>query len=72
MANRLRLVTCIIEPRPSRALSWQLPARLVNERGEMIILACCEVEEHGAKQFRYRVVVVEGPIHPRHAPEVPS
>jgi aspartate 1-decarboxylase len=71
MANGSRLVTYIIEaPAGSGTVMLNGPAaRLGSEGDEVIIPTCCD---RGARQFKHRVVVVDGDNRPRHAPEVAS
>jgi len=74
MANGSRLVTYLIEaPAGSGTVMLNGPAaRLGSEGDEVIILTYCEMEDREARQFKPRVVVVDGANRPRHVPEVAS
>ena len=74
MANGSRLVTYTIEaPAGSGTVMLNGPAaRLGSEGDEVIILTYCEVEEQEARQFKYRVVLVDADNRPRPAPEAAS
>lgn len=74
MASGTRLITYIIEASAgSGAVILNGPAaRMGVEGDEVLILSYCEVEDQEARQFRHRVVFVDGDNRVRHTPVVPS
>jgi aspartate 1-decarboxylase len=74
MANGSRLITYTIEASAgSGTVMLNGPAaRLGMEGDEVVILTYCEVEEQEVKQFKHRVVFVDGANRVRDTPVVAS